>query len=94
MTNVTALERILRRDRVVVSISLALVTALCWVYLVDMAIDMGAMPVTNDALNGDMASMEGSDTKDAMSSSEIASTDGSESGVTDMVTVWSRLGVG
>ena len=54
----TTLERILRRDRAVVATALTLITALSWIYLVDMAIDMG-MFVSGEA----DSAMEGSGTK-------------------------------
>lgn len=64
----SALERVLRRDRLVVATALVLTTVLCWAYLVDMAIDMGAFSTGDSSaeMEGSDTKGEGSDTKDGM----------------------------
>lgn len=49
MDEPSAFERVLRRDRAIVSAALVLITVLCWLYLLDMAIDMGALPTSGNA---------------------------------------------
>ncbi|MFQ5984705.1 MAG: DUF2182 domain-containing protein [Alphaproteobacteria bacterium] len=46
------LESVLKRDRVVVGVSLALLTALAWAYLVTLAVDPGGMDAGGDGLMG------------------------------------------
>ncbi|MDH3690022.1 MAG: DUF2182 domain-containing protein [Gammaproteobacteria bacterium] len=48
MTGTEALEQLLKRDRVIVLVSLVVITGLAWLYLVDMAADMSNMPMTMD----------------------------------------------
>ncbi len=73
----TTLERILRRDRLLVTAALCLVTLLSWIYLVDMAIDMGALPSFGSD-SSEVASTEGSDTKQAAANMEGSETKESE----------------
>ena len=50
MSGITTLEQVLRRDRAVVAVALTFLTILCWVYLVDMAVAMSAMPSMEEGL--------------------------------------------
>lgn len=54
----TALETFLRRDRVIVAVSLVVLTAITWLYILWLAAGMDAMavmPTSGDSMSGDMA---------------------------------------
>ncbi|PTM97491.1 DUF2182 domain-containing protein [Mycoplana dimorpha] len=73
---VSALDRILRRDRVIVALSLAAISALAWLYLLSLASSMGdgGMPVTG---MNDMSGMEGMQATPGMDMSGMAGSTGS-----------------
>ncbi|RDL49400.1 hypothetical protein BLJAPNOD_00501 [Ensifer sp. M14] len=72
----TALETFLRRDRVIVAISLLALTGITWLYILWLAASMGAtaiMPASGDALSGGIAMDMGTGGEMDMSPGAMAS---------------------
>ncbi|WP_457586855.1 DUF2182 domain-containing protein [Ensifer canadensis] len=72
----TALETFLRRDRVIVAISLLALTGITWLYILWLAASMGAtaiMPASGDALSGGIAMDMGTGSDMDMSPGAMAS---------------------
>ncbi|MBB3976330.1 putative metal-binding membrane protein [Rhizobium azooxidifex] len=68
-----ALERLLRRDRVIVAVCLAAMTVLAWLYLLTLARSMGAVPLPADDA-GTMDGMPGMETMPGMDMAGMAMT--------------------
>jgi predicted metal-binding membrane protein len=72
----TALETFLRRDRVIVAISLLALTGITWLYILWLAASMGAtaiMPASGDAMSGGIAMDMGTGSDMDMSPGAMAS---------------------
>lgn len=63
-----ALERLLKRDRVIVAVCLAAMTVLAWLYLLTLARSMGAVPLPAD----DAGTMDGMPGMEAMPGMDMA----------------------